>query len=405
VSVGVLRERDGGERRVALVPEVVARLVRDGFAVAVERGAGEGAFFPDAAYVAAGATLGERSVVLRADVLACIRPPDAGLAASLHRGQVVVGLLALGGDAERARALADAGVVALDLALLPRTLSRAQTMDALTSQASVAGYRAAIVAAEAFGRFFPMMITAAGTAKPAQVLVLGTGVAGLQAIGTARRLGAQVTGYDIRPSSADEVRSLGATFLQLTTTPEGAGEGGYARELSDAERAAQQAELAGHVARFDVVITTAQVPGRRPPVLVTAETVAAMRPGSVVVDPGASELGGNVEGSVPGERVVTPGGVTVVGAGDLASELPTAASSAYARNVAAVLRAVAPDGRLDVDQDDEVVRAIRVPPAAVPPVPPPPPAAGADATPPGGEPVRAAESRGTRPSSSEGTAS
>ncbi len=366
MTVGVLREHDGngGERRVALVPEVAGRLVREGFAVVVERGAGEAAFFPDAAYEAAGATVADRGAVLRAAVLACVRLPDAGLAPSLHRGQVVVGLFALGGHAEEAHALDSAGVVALDLALLPRTLSRAQTMDALTSQASVAGYRAAIVAAEAFGRFFPMMITAAGTAKPAQVLVLGTGVAGLQAIGTARRLGAQVTGYDIRPSSADEVRSLGATFLKLASTPEGgAGEGGYARELTAEERAAQQAELAGHVARFDVVITTAQVPGRRPPVLVTAATVAAMRPGSVVVDLGASDLGGNVEGSVPDERVVTPGGVTILGAGNLASELPTASSSAYARNVAAVLRAVVQDGRLDVDTDDEVIRAIRLPPA------------------------------------------
>lgn len=363
MTVGVLREHDGtgAERRVALVPEVVARLVREGFAVVVERGAGHAAFFPDTAYEAAGATIADRAAVLRAAVLACVRVPDAGLAPSLHRGQVVVGLLALGGHAEEAHALAAAGVTALDLALLPRTLSRAQAMDALTSQASVAGYRAAIVAAEAFGRFFPMMITAAGTAKPAQVLVLGTGVAGLQAIGTARRLGAQVTGYDIRPSSAGEVRSLGATFLQLTSTPEGAGEGGYARELTDDERAAQQDELAGHVARFDVVITTAQVPGRRPPVLVTAATVAAMRPGSVAVDLGASDLGGNVEGSVPGERVLTPGGVTIVGAGNLASDLPTAASSAYARNVAAVLRTVVQDGRLDVDTDDEVIRAIRLP--------------------------------------------
>ncbi|GMA23895.1 NAD(P) transhydrogenase subunit alpha [Luteimicrobium album] len=370
VSVGVLREHGAGERRVALVPEVVGRLTREGLAVLVERGAGEAAFFPDAAYEAAGATLGDRTAVLAADVLACVHAPDAGLAPSLHRGQVVVGLLALGGHVEQAHALGSAGVVALDLALLPRTLSRAQSMDALTSQASVAGYRAAIVAAEAFGRFFPMMITAAGTAKPARVLVLGTGVAGLQAIGTARRLGAQVTGYDIRPSSADEVRSLGATFLQLTSTPEGAGEGGYARELTEDERAAQQAELAGHVAGFDVVITTAQVPGRRPPVLVTADTVAAMRPGSVVVDLGASDLGGNVEGSVPDERVVTPGGATVVGAGNLAAELPTAASSAYARNVAAVLRAVVRDGRLDADSDDEVVKAIRVP-APAPTAPPP----------------------------------
>ncbi|WP_211289424.1 NAD(P)(+) transhydrogenase (Re/Si-specific) subunit alpha [Luteimicrobium subarcticum] len=353
-------------RRVALVPDVVARLVAEGWEVRVERGAGAGADADDAAYEKAGAALVDRSTALGSDVVALVRPPDPEVVAALRPGAVVVGLLGLATAPASAEALAARDVTALDLARLPRTLSRAQTMDALTSQASVAGYRAAVLAAATFARFFPMMITAAGTAKPAQVIVLGTGVAGLQAIGTARRLGAQVTGYDIRPTSADEVRSLGATFLELSAGPQVASEGGYARELTAAERDAQQAELAGHVARFDVVITTAQVPGRRPPVLVTAATVAAMRRGSVVIDLAASDLGGNVEGSRPDETVVTDGGVTLIGAGSLADDMAAAASTAYARNVAALLRTLVHDGRVVLDPDDGVHAALAVPPLTEP---------------------------------------
>jgi NAD(P) transhydrogenase subunit alpha len=277
----------------------------------------------------------------------------------------VIGMLAPLTDPQLARTLAERGVTAISLDGLPRTLSRAQGMDALTSQASVAGYKAALVAADAYGRFFPLLITAAGTARPAKLLVLGAGVAGLQAIGTARRLGAQVSGYDVRPASKGEVQSLGASFIELTSAVSAAGEGGYARELTAEERDAQQAELAGHIARQDVVITTAQVPGRRPPLLVTEDAVRAMNPGSVVVDMGASPLGGNVAGSHPGETVVTANGVTVIGAQNLAAAVPTAASNAYSRNISALLLHListsAPEERaLNVDTTDDIQAGVVV---------------------------------------------
>jgi NAD(P) transhydrogenase subunit alpha len=225
-------------------------------------------------------------------------------------------------------------------------------MDALTSQANVAGYKAVLIAAETYGRFFPLLITAAGTARPAKLLVLGTGVAGLQAIGTARRLGAQVSGYDVRPASKGEVESLGATFIELTISA--AGEGGYARELTAEERAAQQAELTAHIARHDVVITTAQVPGRRPPLLVTEDAVSAMSSGSVIVDMGSSPLGGNVAGSQPGETIVTPNGVTIIGAQNLPATVPTASSNAFSRNISALLLHMTKDGGLAIDTADEI---------------------------------------------------
>ena len=227
-------------------------------------------------------------------------------------------------------------------------------MDALSSQANVAGYKAALVAAAEFGRFFPMLITAAGTARPAKVLVLGAGVAGLQAIGTARRLGAVVSGYDVRPASKTEVESLGATFIELTAGLSAAGEGGYARELTPEERAAQQEELTGHIARHDVVITTAQVPGRRPPLLVTEDAIKAMTAGSVIVDMGASTLGGNASGSRPGETVVTGNGITIIGADNLPASMPTAASAAYSRNIATLLEYLTADGALAIDASDEI---------------------------------------------------
>jgi H+-translocating NAD(P) transhydrogenase subunit alpha len=222
----------------------------------------------------------------------------------------------------------------------------------------VAGYKAVLVAAEAYGRFFPLLITAAGTARPAKLLVLGTGVAGLQAIGTARRLGAQVSGYDVRPASKGEVESLGATFIELSISA--AGEGGYARELTAEERDAQQAELAGHIARQDVIITTAQVPGRRPPLLVTEAAVAQLAPGSVIVDMGASALGGNVAGSVPGSIVVTANGVTIIGAQNLPATVPTAASNAYSRNISALLLHMVADGALRIDTSDEIQAGVVV---------------------------------------------
>jgi NAD(P) transhydrogenase subunit alpha len=237
---------------------------------------------------------------------------------------------------------------------MPRTLTRTQPMDALSSQANVAGYKAALVAAAEFGRFFPMLITAAGTARPAKVLVLGAGVAGLQAIGTARRLGAVVSGYDVRPASKTEVESLGATFIQLTAGVSAAGEGGYARELTAEERQAQQDELVGHIARHDVVITTAQVPGRRPPLLVTEDAIKAMTAGSVIVDMGASALGGNASGSRPGETVVTGNGITIIGADNLPASMPTAASAAYSRNISTLLEYMTADGALAIDTSDEI---------------------------------------------------
>lgn len=361
-SLAVLAERAKDEARVALVPEVVAKLVGEGFEVRVETGAGAAAWHDDDEYAAAGAKVMTLSEVLDgADVLVCVRRPEAPVLAALRPGQVVLGLLDARADRDGLLALDAAGVRVLALDLLPRTLSRAQTMDALSSQASVAGYRAAIVAAETYGRYLPMMITAAGTARPATVLVLGAGVAGLQAIGTTRRLGAQVTGYDVRPSAREEVTSLGAQFLK--TAVDAAADGGYARQLTAEEAAAQQAELGAAIARFDIVITTAQVPGGKPPVLVTRATVEAMKPGSVVVDLASGPLGGNVEGSVPGERT-TIGGATVIGAGNLPAQMPAGASAAYSRNIAAVLAAVVTDGVVTLDPADEVVDALWVRPAA-----------------------------------------
>ncbi len=252
------------------------------------------------------------------------------------------------------RRLAAAGVTAISLDGLPRTVSRAQYMDALTSQANVAGYKAVLVAADNFGRFFPMLITAAGTSRPATVLVLGAGVAGLQAMGTARRLGAMVTGYDIRPETRDQIESVGARFLQLESVAPTAGEGGYARALTAEEQAAQQAELTAQIARFDIVITTAQVPGRRPPLLVTAEAVKGMQAGAVLVDLAASSLGGNIEGSVPDQTVLTENGARIIGAGNLPAQMPTAASTSYSHNIAALLAELVRDGVLTIDPADQI---------------------------------------------------
>ena len=360
LTVGVVRQDDVGERRVALVPESVARLAALGLDTVVQEGAGAAAWFPDAEYAAAGATVVPGPAVYeRADVVVCVRPPDP---APLREGQLLVGLLQPLLDPALARALADAKVTAVSLDGLPRTLSRAQSMDALSSQANVAGYKAAVLAADLYGGYFPMLMTAAGTVRPASVLVLGAGVAGLQAIGTARRLGAVVTGYDVREAARADIASTGANVLDLAAGTDAAatGEGGYARELTAAAAARQQDAMTAAVARFDVVITTAQVPGRTPPVLVSAAALAAMRPGSVVVDLAASDLGGNVVGSVPERTVVTDGGVTVVGAGNLAAAVPRAASAAYARNVVALLAHLVADGRIVLDQADEITAGVLV---------------------------------------------
>ena len=366
MKVAVVKESAPGERRVALVPETVPKLVQAGLEVIVEEGAGDAAWFPDGTYKAAGAAIASTAdLYARADVILTVTRPDEAALGRLRAGQAVIGLLSPLTDPQLAAALAERGVTAVSLDGLPRTLSRAQGMDALTSQANVAGYKAALVAADAYGRFFPLLITAAGTARPAKLLVLGAGVAGLQAIGTARRLGAQVSGYDVRPASKGEVQSLGATFIELTAALSAAGEGGYARELTAEERDAQQAELAGHIARHDVVITTAQVPGRRPPLLVTQDAVAQMGPGSVIVDMGASPLGGNVAGSVPGETVVTANGVSVIGAQNLPASVPTAASNAYSRNISALLLHLVSAGdqgtaELKVDTTDDIQAGVVV---------------------------------------------
>jgi NAD(P) transhydrogenase subunit alpha len=355
MKAAVVKETAPGERRVALVPEAIARLRPAGIDVLVESGAGQAAWLADAVYADAGATIVSPAELYQtADVILTVTKPSAEMVRQLRKGQAVVGMLAPLSDPGLAAALAAQGVTAISLDGLPRTLSRAQPMDALTSQSNVAGYKAALVAATEFGRFFPLLITAAGTARPARVLVLGTGVAGLQAIGTARRLGAVVSGYDVRPTSQGEVESLGATFIQLASVASAAGKGGYARELTADERQAQQDELAGHIARHDVVITTAQVPGRRPPLLVTEDAIKAMSAGSVIVDMGASALGGNVTGSQPSETIVTGNGVTIVGADNLPATVPTAASNAYSRNIAALLLHLTSDGALAIDPDDEI---------------------------------------------------
>jgi H+-translocating NAD(P) transhydrogenase subunit alpha len=355
MKVGVLKETAPGERRVALVPDALTKLRGAGLEVLVQSGAGDGAWFADSAYAEAGAAIVSRDeLVSGADLIVTIGRPDDKVISALRPGQAVLGMLNPLADPALAAALAARGVTAISLDGLPRTLPKAQTMDALTSQANVAGYKAALVAASAFGRFFPLLITAAGTARPARVLILGTGVAGLQAIGTAKRLGAVVSAYDVRPQTKTEVESLGATFIELTSVGPAAGEGGYARALTEDERQAQQAELTGHIARQDVIITTAQVPGRRPPLLVTDEALKAMGAGSVVVDMGAGPLGGNVAGSVADETIVTESGVTVIGAGNLAATVPTAASSAFARNISSLLLHMVADGELAIDTTDDI---------------------------------------------------
>jgi NAD(P) transhydrogenase subunit alpha len=352
MKVSVVKETAPGERRVALVPEAVVKLRAAGLDVLIESGAGDGAWLTDDAYAEAGASIVSRADALAADAVLMVGKPDATIVAALRPGQAVIGLLSPLTEPDLVRSLANAGVIAVSIDMIPRTLPRAQPMDALSSQANIAGYKAALVAAAEFGRFFPLLITAAGTARPAKVLVLGIGVAGLQAIGTARRLGALVSAYDVRPETRTEAESVGATFIELSTVGPASGEGGYARALTDDERIAQQEELAGHIARHDVIITTAQVPGRRPPLLVTDDALKAMTAGSVVVDMGASALGGNVSGSVPGQTIITEHGVTIIGAAGLPSSMAPAASAMYARNISALLTYLIKDGELALDLTD-----------------------------------------------------
>ena len=358
MKVGVARESAAGERRVALVPEALGKLTAAGLEILVETGAGAGAAIPDQAYIDAGAKIvGADEVYAASDVILRVQRPTPAEAARLRTGQAVIGLLAPLLDASLMETLARAGVTAISLDAIPRTLSRAQTMDALSSQANVGGYKAVLIAANTYGRYFPLLTTAAGTAKPANVLILGIGVAGLQAIGTARRLGAVVSAYDVRPETAEQAESLGARFVKLRTAIDATGAGGYARELTSEERAAQQAELNEVIANQDVVITTAQIPGRKPPVLVTADAVRAMRSGSVIVDMAASTLGGNCELSQVGETVMTENAVTIVAPENLPASMPSSASQFYARNISALLLNMVKDGNLTLDFEEEVTRA------------------------------------------------
>jgi len=358
MKVGVAKETAPGERRVALVPESLGKLTTAGIEILIERGAGDGAFLPDQAYVEAGArVVSAYELYAQADVVLRVQKPSVAEMARLRAGQAVVGLLQPLLDPSLMQALASKGVIAISLDAIPRTLSRAQTMDALSSQANVGGYKAVLLAANEYGRYFPLLTTAAGTAKPANLLILGIGVAGLQAIGTARRLGAVVKAYDVRPETKEQAESLGATFVMLKTAIDATGAGGYARELTPEERAAQQAELNGVIASMDIVITTAQVPGRRPPVLVTAAAVGAMKSGSVIVDMAASELGGNCELTKAGETLVTDNGVTIIGPENLPASMPASASAFFARNISALLLGMVKDGALTLDFADEVTAA------------------------------------------------
>lgn len=355
MKVAVVKEKAPGERRVALVPDSVPRLAKVGLDVLVETGAGQAAWFADHAYAEAGATVvSHEEVFAQADLLLYVGAPAAEDVPRLKAGQTVVGMLQPLIEPELIRRLAAANVTAISLDGIPRTVSAAQTMDALTSQANVAGYKAVLVAANAFGRFFPLLITAAGTARPAEVFILGAGVAGLQAIGTARRLGAVVSAYDVRPAAKGEVESLGASFVSVGGVEDGSAAGGYARALTEDEQREQREQLNKHIARQDVVITTAQVPGRRPPLLVSAEVIKNMRPGSVIVDIASGPLGGNVELSRPGETILTGNGITIIGAGDLPTTMPVASSAAYARNITALLAYMIHDGMLAIDLDDEI---------------------------------------------------
>ncbi|MBD0318380.1 MAG: Re/Si-specific NAD(P)(+) transhydrogenase subunit alpha [Thermoleophilia bacterium] len=353
MRVGVVRERAEGERRVAIVPDTARRLLTEGTEVLVESGAGTRASFPDREYAEAGAALVSAEELYAAtELVVRVRPPAGDDLERLHDGQVLVGVLAPLVNPELAEVLATRGVTSFSLDALPR-ITRAQPMDALSSQATVAGYKAALLAAVQLPKFFPMLTTAAGTIAPARVLVLGAGVAGLQAIATARRLGAVVSGYDVRPIVKEQVESLGATFLELDV--EGVeGVGGYAVALAEDEQERQRELMALHVGESDAVIATALVPGRPAPLLVSESAVSRMRPGSVVVDL-AAEMGGNCALTQPGQTVVHEG-VTIVGDTNLPSSMPLHASQMYSRNVAAFLALLVRDGELDLDREDEILR-------------------------------------------------
>ena len=350
MKLGVPKEAASGEQRVAMVPEVVERLGRSGVDVVVESGAGAGARIPDALYTDAGATIG---IPWDADVVVKVQPPSAEEIGRLRQGSVFIGFLQPLTNPEIAEALGRQGVTAFAMESIPR-ISRAQSMDALSSQANVGGYKAVLIAADSFGRYFPMLMTAAGTVPPAKVLVLGAGVAGLQAIATAKRLGAAVQGFDVRSVVKEQIESLGAKFVKLELDFDAEAEGGYARQLTEEEQDKQRAALAEVIAKVDIVITTAQVPGKRAPLLVTADAIERMAPGSVIVDM-AGDSGGNTELTKAGETIVEHD-VTIISPLNLPSEMPESSSMMYARNVQALVDLmVGDDGELALDWSDEVI--------------------------------------------------
>src|SRR5579863_56641 len=354
--VAVPREAAVKERRVALVPETVSKFAKAGVSVCVQRGAGEGAAFPDALYESAGATFSDdaRSLAAHADVVVAVGRPSDEVLSGLRPGAVVVGFFNPLGDPGYVDELARAGVTALAMEMIPR-ITRAQSMDALSSQSNIAGYKAVLLGAATLPKFFPMLTTAAGTIPPAKVLVLGAGVAGLQAIATARRLGAVVSGYDVRAVVKEQVQSLGATFLEFDLGGDAEGAGGYAKELTPEQQERQRIWMVEQIGTNDVVITTALVPGRKAPVLVSTQAVAAMKPGSVIVDL-AAEAGGNCALTKADETVISDNGVAIVGTTNLPSTMPYHASQLYSRNLYALLSPWIKDGELTIDMNDDVAK-------------------------------------------------
>ena len=350
MKLGVPKESAPGERRVAMVPDVAKRLAAKGVEVVVEEGAGQGARIPDQLFEDAGVQVGDPWA---ADVVVKVTPPSPEEIGKLHDGSVFIGFLQPLTNPEIAQALKGRGVTAFAMEAVPR-ISRAQSMDALSSQANIGGYKAVLIAADEFGRYFPMLMTAAGTVPPAKVLVLGAGVAGLQAIATAKRLGAQVQAFDVRSAVKEQIESLGAKFVKLDVDFDAEVEGGYARELTEEEQEKQRAALADVIAKVDVVITTAQVPGKRAPLLVTADAVKRMAPGSVIVDL-AGDSGGNCELTKPGETIVEYD-VVIASPLNLPAQMPESASMLYARNIQALVELMVDDeGNLTLNWDDEVI--------------------------------------------------
>ncbi len=352
--IGVPAETATGERRVALVPETVARLIKAGLQVSVQRGAGTPAAFTDDAYQKAGASLDDAAGIWsKADVVVKVQRPSADELGSARAGSLLIGFLSTLGDPAYVDALAARKITALSMDAIPRT-TKAQSMDALSSQSNIAGYKGALIAADRLPKFFPMLTTAAGTIPPAKVMVIGAGVAGLQAIATARRLGAVVSAYDTRSVVKEQIQSLGAKFLEFDLGGDAEAKGGYAKELSEEQIGKQRAWMVKTIAANDAVVTTAAVPGRKAPIIITKEAVAAMAPGSVIVDL-AAETGGNCELTVPGEIVTSPNGVTIVGTRNLPSTVATNASQLYSRNVLTLLEYIVKDGALNLDMSDEII--------------------------------------------------